>query len=79
MIATELNVPIVPAYVDGTYSSLPKSGSFPKPKKITVRFGPPIHPSQLAEHNKSNKLIYSAVTNELANRINTLQEEHNGN
>ena len=34
---------------------------------------------QLAEHNKSNKLIYSAVTNELANRINTLQEEHNGN
>ena len=79
MIATELNIPIVPAYVDGTHSSLPKSGSFPKPKLITVRFGQTIHPSQLAKNNSSNRHTYSDVTNELAKRINALENEHNGN
>ena len=79
MIATELNIPIVPAYVDGTHSSLPKSGSFPKPKLITVRFGQTIYPSQLAKHNSSNRHTYSDVTNELAKRINALENEHNGN
>ncbi|MED5453515.1 MAG: lysophospholipid acyltransferase family protein [Verrucomicrobiota bacterium] len=78
MIATELNIPIVPAYVHGTYSSLPKSGSFPKPRRITVCFGKTIHPEKIAEHNSTNRLIYTEVTNALADRINALQEEYNG-
>ena len=47
MIATELNIPIVPAYVHGTHDSLPKSGSFPKARRVTVRFGEAVDPERL--------------------------------
>ena len=51
MIASELNIPIVPAYMHGTFASLPKFGKFPKPRRINVYFGEPIHPQRLAKRD----------------------------
>ena len=76
MIATELNIPIVPAYVHGTHASLPKSGSFPKAKRVTVRFGEAVHPERLAKRDSAKRLIYTEVTNELTKRIHALHDEH---
>ena len=78
MIATELNIPIVPAYMHGTFASLPKFGKFPKPKRIHVYFGESVHPQRLAKQDETSRLIYTGVTNELAKRIQTLHDRHHG-
>jgi 1-acyl-sn-glycerol-3-phosphate acyltransferase len=39
LFATELGVPLVPAYVDGTHRILPKGRSMPRTGTVTVRFG----------------------------------------
>lgn len=40
--ASELGVPVVPAYVEGTHQILPKGCSVPRSHSVTVRFGEPL-------------------------------------
>ena len=42
LFAFELEVPVVPAYIEGTNSILPKGQYVPKAGRVTVRFGEPI-------------------------------------
>jgi 1-acyl-sn-glycerol-3-phosphate acyltransferase len=42
LFASELNVPLVPAYVDGTHRILPKGCTLPRSSPLTVRFGEPL-------------------------------------
>jgi len=44
IIAKELNVPIVPVAIRGTYEMLAPGRKFPMPAKVTVAFGKPIFP-----------------------------------
>jgi long-chain acyl-CoA synthetase len=44
IIAKELNIPIVPVAISGTYEMLPSGRLFPKPSKVRVSFGRPVHP-----------------------------------
>jgi long-chain acyl-CoA synthetase len=44
IIARELNVPIVPVAIRGTYEMLAPGKTVPKPAKVTVTFGKPILP-----------------------------------
>jgi len=39
LFATELGVPLVPAYIEGTHRILPKGQSVPRPGSLMVRFG----------------------------------------
>ncbi|HXW89295.1 MAG TPA: lysophospholipid acyltransferase family protein [Terriglobales bacterium] len=39
LFAIELGVPVVPAYIEGTYRILPKGQSVPRSSPLTVRFG----------------------------------------
>jgi 1-acyl-sn-glycerol-3-phosphate acyltransferase len=39
LFASELGVPVVPAYIEGTHRTLPKGCSVPRPSPVTVRFG----------------------------------------
>lgn len=41
-LVAKAGVPVVPAYIDGTYRAWPRHGKWIKPAKIRVRFGPPI-------------------------------------
>ncbi len=45
LLAAQTGVPIVPAYIDGTYRVLPKGSCFPRPHRVSVTFGPAIHPT----------------------------------
>ena len=40
-------VPIVPVYIDGSFSAWPAGRKFPRPRRVTVRFGKPIQPESL--------------------------------
>jgi len=78
MIAVELGIPIVPAYVDGTFASLPKKGKIPRRRRINVHFGEAIDPARMAGDDQPGRLIYTEVTNELADRIKKLHDLHHG-
>ncbi|RJQ42147.1 MAG: hypothetical protein C4550_00495 [Nitrospiraceae bacterium] len=45
ILALELNVPVVPAMIRGSFEALPKGAFLPKFKKITIRFAKPLYPS----------------------------------
>ena len=42
LFALELEVPVVPAYIEGTHLILPKGYYVPRAGRVTVRFGEPI-------------------------------------
>ncbi len=44
LLSKELGVPVVPVAIKGTYQSMSIYDRFPKPAKIIVVFGQPIHP-----------------------------------
>jgi long-chain acyl-CoA synthetase len=46
ILAKELNVPIVPAAISGTFAMLPPNRMFPRPAKVSVSFGKPIYPKE---------------------------------
>ena len=48
VLACELNVPVVPTHISGSYQAMPKGSWFPRPAKVRVSFGPPISPNALS-------------------------------
>lgn len=48
LLAVKTGLPVVPAYVDGSYRALPSGASFPHPVKIRLFFGQPIRASEFA-------------------------------
>lgn len=63
ILSKELNIPIVPVAIIGSYEAWSIYDKFPKPKKIMVRFGKPIYPD-----GKS----YEEITEELKERVEKL-------
>ncbi|MFA5144337.1 MAG: AMP-binding protein [Candidatus Omnitrophota bacterium] len=42
ILAKELNIPMVPVYIKGSYESWPRTRRFPKPYPIKITFGKPV-------------------------------------
>lgn len=77
MIAVELGLPLVPAYIEGTFRSMPKGRSLMKPSRITVRIGEPIYPEPgVTDNGHSKSTVYRQLTQELKNRICQLSQEN---
>jgi long-chain acyl-CoA synthetase len=49
VLAVVSGVPVVPAYITGTYESMPKGRSWPRRSRVQIRFGPPIRCEQHVE------------------------------
>ncbi len=47
ILAVEMGVPVVPAYISGAFEALPRSASWPRPAKITITFGKPLSAADL--------------------------------
>ncbi|HYA11903.1 MAG TPA: hypothetical protein VEF37_02825, partial [Thermodesulfovibrionales bacterium] len=47
ILSKELDVPLVPTLIDGTYEVLPRGALWPKFKKIKVTFSKPIYPKEI--------------------------------
>jgi 1-acyl-sn-glycerol-3-phosphate acyltransferase/long-chain acyl-CoA synthetase len=78
-LGVELELPIVPAYIDGAGNALPKGSWLPRPGRIQVRFGRPIMPSDWAAvpggHLRPSASSVSSVAGELEQRITDLARE----
>jgi 1-acyl-sn-glycerol-3-phosphate acyltransferase len=48
-IVLQENVPIVPVGIVGAHAAMPAGAAWPRPRRITIRFGAPIMSSALAE------------------------------
>ncbi len=81
MISTELNLPIVPVYIKGTYDSWPKGKSFMKPRRLQAAIGQPIFPEQFNHEAKNGKPMsgYRLLTTKLEKSILKLKEENGVN
>jgi 1-acyl-sn-glycerol-3-phosphate acyltransferase/long-chain acyl-CoA synthetase len=79
MIASELNLPIVPAFISGTHKAWPKGKVFMKPVPVKISIGKPVYPEEFnSENNKSNLSgfsVYRKITDEIEKRINQLMRD----
>ena len=79
MIGTELDIPLVPVYISGTYDAMPKGSRFIRPARICVKIGEPLYPAAFrhgpAVDQDSNKEVYAEITRELELRVHKLKEQ----
>jgi 1-acyl-sn-glycerol-3-phosphate acyltransferase len=74
ILAKELDIQLVPAYIDGAFRSWPRSRLLPKPSKITVSFGKPIRFSGFSSQLGSKPDIYEEVTDKLREQLILLSD-----
>jgi 1-acyl-sn-glycerol-3-phosphate acyltransferase len=76
LFATELGVPVVPAYVAGTHQILPKGHTLPRWGPVTVRFGEALAPAAHPWIAESLRDRRRAVVKQLARSIQLLSLGH---
>ncbi len=70
LFASELGVPVIPAYVEGTHRMLPKGRFVPRPGSVSVRFGAPLALPKTSGQSLRDQR--RAVTEQLARNIQLL-------
>ena len=75
ILATELNVPIIPVALDGLYRVWPRGAKLIRPAKVKIRFGVPIYLSEVIFAGKSKDEVYDALTDLVKRRIQQMLDE----
>jgi long-chain acyl-CoA synthetase len=75
VLAAEMGIPVVPAFIRGTFEALPRGARFIRPSKIEVFFGKPIDVSDIDMRQKPEGIDkYQFFANELRKRVISLSE-----
>jgi long-chain acyl-CoA synthetase len=75
ILSTEINIPVVPACIKGTFEALPKGAMWPKFTKIEINFGKPLYPGDVDMTEKPERIDnYQFFMNTLRERVKKLQE-----
>jgi 1-acyl-sn-glycerol-3-phosphate acyltransferase len=75
ILATELDIPIVPVALDGLYKVWGRSSGKINLAKVKMRFGTPFYPKDIIMAESSDEEKYRAVTEHLKLNIQTMIEE----
>lgn len=75
ILATELNLPIVPVALDGPYRIWPRKSWRIRFAKVKIRFGEPINARELIKDELDENAAYQKVTSELKRRIQQMLDE----
>jgi 1-acyl-sn-glycerol-3-phosphate acyltransferase len=70
-IALASGVPVISAALIGTFEAMPQGAKLPKPRRIEVRFGPPLRFDQLAGATPDRDVLRS-VTDQIMEAIRAL-------
>lgn len=78
LIAAKTDAPVVPVRVWGTFEAYGRNVRFPKPKRVTVKYGEPLHFLELrAEAKNCSKerlrAIYQQIADEIMEAISKLE------
>ncbi|MEJ2696891.1 MAG: AMP-binding protein [Candidatus Sulfobium sp.] len=75
ILAVEAGIPVVPAYIQGTFRSLPRGAAFPRPEKIRIIFGQPLRASSIDfTHKKEDTDDYQHFADLLKKRVEELKD-----
>jgi long-chain acyl-CoA synthetase len=75
ILSLELNMPVIPTYIKGSFEALPKGKMFPRFVEIKITFGKPFYPSELDTSKKPEGMDdYQFFTDELRERVGELKE-----
>lgn len=75
ILATELNIPIVPVALDGAYRILPRKSWRIRPAKVKMSFGAPIDARKIAANEAGEEVAYEKVTLVLTQRIQQMLDD----
>jgi len=73
MLSEAAQVPVVPAAILGTFEAFPRGASFPRPKKVRIRFGEPI--AALTDQSLPRRQRYQKYTAALMQSIAELAKK----
>lgn len=77
LLAYELQLPIVPAYIQGAYECMPKGRTWPKKSPVSVVFGQPIFMEDYLNSAAELKYqVYRKITQDLEYKIKQLGKIH---
>ncbi|MEO8074176.1 MAG: lysophospholipid acyltransferase family protein, partial [Acidobacteriota bacterium] len=79
ILATELDMPIVPVALDGLYKVWGRKSNKINLSKVKVRFEKPFYAKDVINGNMEDEAKYEAVTEHLRNTIAEMLEEMRGN
>jgi 1-acyl-sn-glycerol-3-phosphate acyltransferase len=72
MLIYNARVPVIPAYIDGTFACWPKGKVFPRPGKTSVSYGPAV-PLEDLYGEKPEKSTYSKIAARVMEKIAALR------
>ena len=72
-LIAKAGVPVVPAYVQGTFNAYPRGAKWIRPSKISVTYGTPIPPSEISALG-DGRGSYDAIAALVMARIAALRE-----
>ena len=75
ILATEMNLPIVPVALDGPYLIWPRKSLRFHLSKVKIRFGQPIDASTIASREPDREMVYAKVTAAVWQQIDRMLEE----
>ncbi len=73
LLAAKTGVPVVPAYIHGTFEALPRGSSRYRPVKIRLIFGDPIYPAEIK--GVPVRELRQKITEKLENSLRKLEGE----
>ena len=68
-LAVKSQVPVVPAFIEGSQRALGRGSRFIKPCKIRIYFGKPVYPDKNVKKDS-----YGKITNQIMQEINLLSK-----
>jgi len=71
----ELDIPVVPVYIDGAFDIWPRGQKWPRFGKVSVRFGQPISSKELSFKMTDSDDIYERVSKNLQENVVRLSRE----
>lgn len=77
ILVKELNVPVVPAYIEGAFKAWPRGRRFPRIGPIKVRFGPVLTPQALGAEDAApeKSSLYKNIARNLQQQVMALRQK----
>lgn len=74
ILSIELNIPVIPASIKGSFEALPRGAKWPKFTEIEITLGEPLYPSEMDMSRKPKDIDeYQFFVNELREKVRELK------